>query len=119
MVVGSESVPVGDYTRDVLANLELTQALDRVVSEEENVKGVVAKVALGEADAGFVYGTDARAAGNDVRPIELPERAQADVRYPIAVVERTDQAEEARRFIDLVRSARGRRALQRAGFELP
>ena len=62
LVIGQAGVPVGDYTRKVLANLGLSSALANVVSQETDVKGVVAKVALGEADAGIVYATDALAA---------------------------------------------------------
>ena len=58
LVVAAEGVPVGDYTRTVLETLGLSAALDNVVSNEDDVKGVAGKVALGEADAGFVYATD-------------------------------------------------------------
>jgi molybdate transport system substrate-binding protein len=119
LVVGAEGVPVGDYTRAVLEAAGRERLLDRVVSEEEDVKGVVGKVALGEADAGFVYATDARAAADDVRAIELPREAQADVRYLVAVVRGTDQAEEARAFVDLLLRERGRRLLREAGFGVP
>jgi molybdate transport system substrate-binding protein len=119
LVIGAEGVPVGDYTRDVLERLELTGVLDEVVSEEENVKGVLGKVALGEADAGFVYATDAAAADDKVVAIDLPPTGQADVRYPAAVVADSDQKDEARAFIELLRSTDGRRALERAGFGLP
>ena len=119
LVLGAAGVPVGDYTREVVANLGLAQILDNVVSEEENVKGVLAKVALGEADAGFVYATDARAAAADVTTIELPARGRADVRYPIAVVDDTERPDDAQAFIDLVRGPEGRRALRRAGFGVP
>jgi molybdate transport system substrate-binding protein len=116
IVVGAEGVPVGDYTRTVLANLGLTRILDQVVSEEENVKGVVGKVALGEADAGFVYTTDAMTADDKVLSIFLPASAQAAVRYPAAVVSDSDQKDEARAFIELLLGAEGKRALERAGF---
>ena len=56
-------MPIGDYTRTVLENMGATDVLDQVVSEEDDVKGVVGKVSLGEADAGFVYVTD-------VKPVE-------------------------------------------------
>lgn len=119
IVVGAEGVPVGDYTRTVLAKLGLTRILDQVVSEEENVKGVLGKVALGEADAGFVYTTDAMTADDKVLTISLPASGQADVRYPAAVVRDTDQSDEARAFIELLRSPEGMRALERAGFGAP
>jgi molybdate transport system substrate-binding protein len=79
----------------------------------------VCKVALGEADAGFVYATDARAAGDDVRAIELPADLQADVRYLVAVVADSDRADEARAFVDLLLRDRGRRLLREAGFGVP
>lgn len=119
LVIGAEGVPVGDYTRDVIESLGRPEILDQVVSEEENVKGVVSKVALGEADAGFVYATDARTAGDKVTTIELPEGSQADVRYPVAVVADTDQQDEAEEFVELLVSREGRAALERAGFGLP
>jgi molybdate transport system substrate-binding protein len=119
LVVGAEGVPVGDYTRTVLANLGLARILDHVVSEEENVKGVLGKVALGEADAGFVYSTDAMTADDKVLSLALPASAQADVRYPAAVVSDSDQEDEARAFIELLRGAEGKRALEQAGFGSP
>jgi molybdate transport system substrate-binding protein len=119
LVIGAEGVPVGDYTRDVLERLGRTDVLEQVVSEEENVKGVVAKVALGEADAGFVYATDAIAAGDKVTTVELPAHAQADVRYPVAVVAETDQRDEAEEFVDLLLDPGGQAALEDAGFGRP
>jgi len=119
LVVGAEGVPIGDYTRSVLEEADRSDLLERVVSNEEDVKGVVGKVTLGEADAGFVYATDARAAGDDVHALELPAAIQASVRYPVAVVAGTDQPQEARAFIELLLSERGRRLLREAGFETP
>jgi molybdate transport system substrate-binding protein len=120
IVVAAEGVPVGDYTREVLSRMNLTSLLADVVSEEENTRGVLGKVALGEADAGFVYATDAAAAADRVRAIPIPASAQVDVRYPVAVVTESDQKKEARRFVDLLFSPEGRRALERAGFgQLP
>ncbi len=119
VVVGAEGVPIGDYTREVLRRMSLGDILEHVVSEEENVKGVLAKVALGEADAGFVYSTDAVAADDDVMTIALPPKAQADVRYPIAVVSGSDQKEEAEVFVERVLGTDGQRALERAGFGRP
>jgi molybdate transport system substrate-binding protein len=118
-VIGARGVPIGDYTREVLERAGRGDLLGRAASEEEDVKGVVGKVTLGEADAGIVYATDARAAGDAVRAIELPARVQADVRYPIALVAGTDQAEAARRFVERVLGARGRAALRAAGFGTP
>lgn len=119
LVIGTEGVPVGDYTREVIEKSGKKQILDRVVSEEEDVKGVLSKVALGEADAGFVYATDANAAGEDVRSIELPDEIQVPIRYPVAIVAATTREEQAREFVDLLLSDMGREALQDAGFGLP
>ena len=118
LVIGAEGVPVGDYTREVVEKAGKKQILDRVVSEEEDVKGVMAKVALGEADAGFVYATDANAS-EDVRSIELSDEIQVPIRYPVAVVAASKREERAREFVDLLLSDMGRKALQDAGFGLP
>lgn len=119
LVVGGEGVPIGDYTRELLERSGRVDVLDRVVSEEEDVKGVLAKVALGEADAGFVYATDARAARDEVLGIELPGDLQARVEYPVAIVRETARDDEARRFVELLLSSRGREALRAAGFGVP
>ena len=119
LVVGAAGVPIGDYTREVLRRIGLVKILEHVVSEEENVKGVVAKVVLGEADAGFVYVTDAVAAGDKVLTIGLPAGAQADVRYPIAVVSESDQKDEAEAFVERVVGPDGQHALEQAGFGRP
>jgi molybdate transport system substrate-binding protein len=119
LVIGAEGVPIGDYTRDVLENMGASEVLGNVVSEEDDVKGVVSKVSLGEADAGFVYATDVKPVADKVTAIELPHDAQAKVVYPIAVVKSTDAEAEARAFVALVLGPEGRRALREAGFGLP
>jgi molybdate transport system substrate-binding protein len=119
LVIGAEGVPIGDYTRDVLAKAGEAKMLRNVVSEEHDVKGVVGKVALGEADAGFVYATDAQAAPQDVRAIELPESVQATVRYPVAVVRDTPNRRAAEAFVARLFTEHGRRLLREAGFGLP
>ena len=117
LVIGAEGVPIGDYTRTVLETMGQTAVLDNVVSNEEDVKGVLAKVVSGDADAGFVYFTDANAAGDDVKAIELP--AQALVEYPIAIVGATENREAAEAFVALVLGDDGRKALEDAGFGVP
>jgi molybdate transport system substrate-binding protein len=119
LVVGAEGVPIGDYTRIVLENMGATDVLDSVVSNEEDVKGVVGKVVSGDADAGFVYATDALAAGDDVETIDLPEEAQAVVEYPIALVSASESAEAAQSFVELVLGEDGQQALADAGFGPP
>jgi molybdate transport system substrate-binding protein len=126
LVRGAKGVPVGDYARKILARFcstlfqpEGTCPRARIVSEEQDVKGVVAKVALGEADAGFVYATDVKPVEGKVRAIRIPAYLQPTVRYELAVVRGTKHREEAQAFVRLVTSTRGREALHAAGFGLP
>ncbi len=119
LVIAAQGVPVGDYTRKALAAIGLSSVLKNVVSEETDVKGVVAKVALGEADAGFVYRTDARSDSRDVYAIALPAAAQPVIQYELAVVKSTHHLYAARKFVARVLSKAGRLALVRAGFGLP
>jgi molybdate transport system substrate-binding protein len=119
LVVAQARVPVGNYTREVLRNLGLSSALRNVVSQESDVKGVVGKVALGQADAGLAYVTDARAAASQLRSVAIPVFAQPKVRYEIAVVTASSNPAAARAFIAKVTSARGRDILEDAGFRFP
>jgi molybdate transport system substrate-binding protein len=119
LVIAAEGVPVGDYTRTVLEDLDLASALDNVVSNEDDVKGVVGKISLGEGDAGFVYATDASVAGDDVTVIELPEGSQPPIEYQIAVVVGSENKDAAQAFVDLVLSEEGREQLEAAGFVVP
>jgi molybdate transport system substrate-binding protein len=119
LVIAAEGVPVGDYTRTVLETMGLSAALDNVVSNEDDVKGVVGKVALGEADAGFVYATDVTPVADDVLSFELPESAQPPIGYQVAVVADGDRADAARAFVDRLLGPDGREALELAGFEVP
>jgi len=120
IAVGSPTVPVGAYTRQVLARLGPGRAraiLANVRSREPDVAGIVAKLTQGSVDAGFVYVTDVRAAGGRLRAIQLPARAQPRVVYAAAVVRGTQHPRQARAFVRGLASARGRRALLAAGFE--
>ena len=72
LVVGDPAVPIGSYTETVLANLGIDPSSLNIVSKEDKVKGIATKVSLGEADAGFVYTSDANALGDSVNVIELP-----------------------------------------------
>ena len=119
LVIAAEGVPVGDYTRTVLETLGLSAALDNVVSNEDDVKGVAAKVALGEADAGFVYATDVKPVDDRVLAVELPDDAQPAIEYQVAVVVGTDDRDASRAFVEALRSQDGREALEQAGFVVP
>ena len=117
IVLGAEGVPIGDYAREALAAAGLEEALAQVVSLEEDVKGVLGKVALGETDAGIVYATDARAAGDDVRSFSIPDRYQPNIQYFAATV--TPPSTEGREYLERLLGAEGRAALSRAGFLPP
>src|SRR5207244_2797214 len=107
LVVGSPTAPIGEYTRAVLRKLRLTDALSNVVSEETDVRSILAKVALGEADAGFVYSTYARTAARKVHVVSIPASGQPVVRYGIAVVKSTRDRVAAVAFVDEVLSRAG------------
>lgn len=117
LVLGAEGVPAGDYAREALRAAGEEEALAQVVSLEADVKGVLGKVALGEADAGVVYATDAKAAGADVRSFPIPDRFQPDIRYFAALV--SPESDAARRWLDRLLGAQGQAALKRAGFLPP
>ena len=119
LVIGAEGVPVGDYTRQVLEKVGALDVLDHVVSEEQDVKGVVSKVRLGEADAGFAYVTDVEPAGVDIVSIALPAEAQPTVEYMVAVASGSSRVSEAEDFVELLLSSSGHRELRRAGFGVP
>jgi molybdate transport system substrate-binding protein len=115
--IAAPGVPVGSYTLQVLKNMNLSSAvLKNVVSQETDVREVLAKVALGEADAGFVYSTDAKTVSGRVSVIGLPARAQPTVRYGICVVEASGSEAAARAFVAKVLSGAGQARLVAAGF---
>lgn len=122
LAIGGQDVPVGDYTRTVLADLpDRTERaiLANVRSEEPDVGGIVGKVAAGAVDAGFVYRTDVVAAGGRLRSLPLPGGADPEVVYEAAVIKGARAAGEARRFLAELRSGRAADALRRAGFLPP
>jgi molybdate transport system substrate-binding protein len=122
LVLAAEEVPVGNYARQSLGLMNgpfgrdfKDKVLDNVVSNEDNVKQVVAKVQLGEADAGIVYTSDAVAAP-DLKGIEIPAELNVIAVYPIAPLAESANAELANAFIDYVLSAEGQAILQKWGF---
>jgi molybdate transport system substrate-binding protein len=116
LVVAAPGVPVGDYTRTVLHNLGLDAALSNVVSNENDVREVLAKVALGEADAGFVYTTDARTVRGKVATIGIRWSAQPIVEYAVAVVASGQHRAAARAFVAKLLQVAAQKKLQAAGF---
>jgi molybdate transport system substrate-binding protein len=119
--IGTAGVPIGAYTRQLLRRMRLTGILTaNRVSQQTNVGQVASQVALGSADAGFVYYTDGLAVKDRTRMISLPKWAQPPVRYQICTVKRAGaDAAGAEAFIDQVIGKAGRGALKAYGFGLP
>jgi molybdate transport system substrate-binding protein len=116
LVVAAPAVPVGGYTVQVLKTMNLSEVLRNVVSRETDVREVLAKVALGEADAGFVYSTDARTVPGKVTVLRLPARARANVQYGIAVVTASPNRARAQAFVRKLLTTRAQMKLLAAGF---
>lgn len=127
LVLGAEAVPVGHYAREALDRLAALpdfgrgfreRVLANLVSDEDNVKQVVAKVALGEADAGIVYRSDVTAdSAGRLRVIPLPEEVTVPVRYQVVALRGRAEPALARAFVNLLRSGEGQAELGRSGFD--
>lgn len=126
LVLAAEAVPAGKYARTVMTNLArlpgfgadfATRVNANIVSNEENVKSVVTKVRLREADAGVVYGTDVTPdVAEDVRTLGIPPEANVTADYPIAVLAHAPDSADAQAFVNLVLSPKGQRVLASRGF---
>lgn len=124
--IEAKTVPAGNYTRQMLANMSKSAdygsgfgnaVLANVVSEETNVKAVVQKVQLGEADAGFVYRSDVTAAvANKLKFMTIPATYNVTAQYPIAVVKSSTHTSDAQAFINFVLSTAGQDILQKYHF---
>lgn len=110
------AVPCGAVAAKVFENARLTV---KPVSLEADVKSVLAKVTLGEVDAGVVYVTDVRAAGDKVKGIQIPSDLNASTSYPISTLKGSSNPATAQAFVDYVLSSAGSTVLSRAGFEKP
>jgi molybdate transport system substrate-binding protein len=120
LVICNATVPCGDYARNVFTNLGITsQAMKNVASQTTDVTQTVAQVALGQADAGFVYITDADAAKGKVNVIRLPAKAKPEAKDYIAIVKAAKDQAAARAFVKQVLSPQGQAKLQAAGFGKP
>ena len=122
LAVGSESVPVGEYTRELLGKLDprtRDAILANIRSNEPDVKGVVGKLAQGAVDAGFVYVTDIAAARGQIRAIELPAELRGSVPYAVAVVKQAPNKKTAKAFVDGLVDGPGAQILRETGFEAP
>ena len=116
IVMAAAGVPVGDYTRIVLERLGLSNLVDRAVAQETDVRVVLSQVALGEADAGFVYATDARTVTGKVGVIGLPKSAQPRVLYAAAAVKSSTHLQAAKVWIQRLLTKRAQKKLRAAGF---
>ena len=117
LVTCATSVPVGAYTQQVLRQMNLSAKVNaNVVSQESDVRSALSKVALGQADAGFVYATDAQTVPDDVKVIKVPSWAQPKVTYAMAVVSRSSDKAAAQAFIDRVLSPAGQATMAKYGF---
>jgi molybdate transport system substrate-binding protein len=123
IVVGVPEVPIGAYTEMILTNAERLYGADfrkkvvaHVRSRELNVRQVLTKVSLGEADAGVVYKTDAMSAQNKVTAIEIPDTVNVIADYPIAVVAGAPQLDLAKEWLATVLGSEGQQILRATGF---
>jgi molybdate transport system substrate-binding protein len=119
IAIGSESVPIGSYTRDTLARLPPADSkaiLANVRSNEPDVKGIVGKLTQGAVDAGFVYVTDVNATAGRLNAIELPAAVEPRVTYEAGVVKGAKHPEQARAYVDGLVHGPCADALAKAGF---
>jgi molybdate transport system substrate-binding protein len=110
------TVPAGRYAREAFAKANLTVP---ETSQELDVKAVVSRVVLGEADAGIVYVTDVRAAGDKAEGVAIPQAGNVVARYPIAVLKDAPNSAAADAFVAHVLGAAGRATLEKFGFLAP
>src|SRR5262249_13082674 len=115
--IAAPGVPVGSYTLQVLKNMNLLARVQgNVVSQETDVREVLSKVALGEADAGFVYSTDARTVPGQVKTIKVPAWAQPKVQYGVCVVAASAHKADAQAFVKRLLATAAQKKLLAAGF---
>jgi molybdate transport system substrate-binding protein len=126
LVLAQPEVPAGGYARDVICRMAadpstyghdfVERVAANVVSEEEDVRDVLAKVALGEADAGIVYVSDAVAAGDQVHVVDIPDEVNVIATYPVAVLVGGDEALGSA-FVAYLLSEEGQALLESYGFQ--
>lgn len=116
VVLAAAEVPVGRYSKQILDKQHL--AVDPV-SQEPNVRAVLSKVELGEADAGLVYRTDAATAPGKVDAVDIPDAQNAVAAYPAATLKTSRHAAAADAFVDWLGTAQAQKILRKAGFQQP
>ncbi|MER7395110.1 molybdate ABC transporter substrate-binding protein [Streptomyces sp. NPDC000151] len=116
VVLAAPAVPVGRYSQQVLDKQHLKV---KPVSQEQDVRGVLSKVELGEADAGIVYATDAETAPGKVDAVSIPDDQNAVAAYPAATLKVSEHKKQADSFVTWLRSAKAQQILRDAGFQKP
>lgn len=125
LVLAGAEVPVGQYSLDFLALADASgnfpprfqqAVLDNIVSYEQNVRAVLTKVALDEADAGIVYATDIGMANDQVGILEIPDKLNVSARYPLLALPGSQQSARGQAFVDFVLSPAGQQVLEKYGF---
>ena len=115
-VTTNPDVPIGKYTAEVLRKAGVSITPD---SFESNVKGIMLKVASGEADVGIVYHSEVIAADGQVEGVEIPAEFNIVAKYPIGIIKNTAHKEQAQDFIDFLLSPQGQALLTQYGFKTP
>ncbi|MFJ8971884.1 MULTISPECIES: molybdate ABC transporter substrate-binding protein [Streptomyces] len=116
VVLAAPEVPVGRYSAQIL---DAQKIAVKPVSQEPNVRAVLSKVSLGEADAGLVYRTDAATATDKVDAIEIPDAENAIASYPAATLKTSEHSEAAAAFVAWLSTPAAQKILQGAGFQQP
>ncbi len=113
VVVCAPGVPCGTYSTTTFGKAGITV---KPVSQEQDVKSVLTKVGLGEADAGIVYVTDVKAAGSQVEGVAIPDNLNTTAEYPIVELKTTQSEAAARAFVDYVVGTEGQKTMATFGF---
>ncbi|MER5928716.1 molybdate ABC transporter substrate-binding protein [Streptomyces sp. NPDC002054] len=116
VVLAAPEVPVGRYSKQILDAQKVTV---KPVSQEPNVRAVLSKVELGEADAGLVYKTDASKAKDKVEAVEIPDDQNAVASYPAASLKASKNSEAAAAFVAWLSTPEAQKIFQEAGFQQP
>ncbi|MCP3754353.1 molybdate ABC transporter substrate-binding protein [Streptomyces sp. NPDC056773] len=114
VVLAAPEVPVGRYSKQIL---DAQQIVVKPVSQEPNVRAVLSKVELGEADAGLVYKTDTLKSGDKVVVVDIPDAENAVASYPAATLKGSKNAEAAAAFVAWLNGPEAQKILQDAGFQ--
>ena len=119
IVMAAKGVPVGDYTRTVLAKANLSGLVTRAVSQETDVREVLAKVNLGEADVGFIYATDAKTVSGQVAVFAIPRQYEPKVNYAAAAVTSSPHLAAAEAWVKALKGKAAQKKLRTVGFLVP